>query len=312
MKLIIQKENWYKSGIYTIKTTLNKRFYIGSAKNFYHRHASHKSLLIKGKHPSPQLQYFVNKHGIDKLYFELIEVVNDHKNLLIREQYYLDTMKPFGMSGYNTNKFSNSKLGTKLTEEQKLKLKNRKPTVLSREAIEQGAAKRRGAKRSEEVKVVFKQFAAPKRKKILQFDTNGNLLAEFEHSRDAAQKLNITRNAIRRSCVKEIKISKGFIFLFQNDETIIDGKIKKEELERRLDNVYRPIAEKVSTVLKKYYKDKRKPILVYNTNGEFIKEYDDYLDAAKELGVHRTGISNCINGKYKKCGGYIFKYKHPH
>lgn len=52
-----------------------------------------------------------------------------------------------------------------------------------------------------------------------------------------------------------------------------------------------------------------KPIVAYNSNGEFIKEYASATDAAKDLGINRTSINDVLRGKHTNAGGLIFRYK---
>lgn len=52
-----------------------------------------------------------------------------------------------------------------------------------------------------------------------------------------------------------------------------------------------------------------KAILQFTKEGEFIKEYYSMTEAAKAVGMHRTNIGDVARGKYKSCGGYIWKYK---
>jgi group I intron endonuclease len=106
-----------KSGIYIIKTKINNRFYIGSAINLYNRKHTHLTHLKKLKHCNAKLQRFVNKYGIKNLFFECIEFC-EKENLIIKEQFYIDTLKPF----YNIAKIAGSTLGTKITKEQSEKL----------------------------------------------------------------------------------------------------------------------------------------------------------------------------------------------
>lgn len=106
-----------KSGIYIIKTKINNRFYIGSAINLYNRKHTHLTHLKQKKHCNAKLQRFVNKHGIENIYFECVELC-EKENLIKREQFYIDTLNPF----YNIAKEAGSTLGTKITKEQSEKL----------------------------------------------------------------------------------------------------------------------------------------------------------------------------------------------
>lgn len=106
-----------KSGIYIIKTKINNKFYVGSAINLYGRKQTHLTHLKKEKHCNAKLQRFVNKYGIDKLFFECLEFC-EKENLIIKEQFYIDTLKPF----FNIAKIAGSTLGVKITKEQSEKL----------------------------------------------------------------------------------------------------------------------------------------------------------------------------------------------
>ena len=273
----LEKENWYKSGIYKISTTKNEKFYIGSAKNFYYRAASHKSSLIKGKHPSPQLQMFVNKYGVVSLIFEIIEIVDDLNKLTEREQYYLDTLNPFGINGYNTNPIANSMLGYKHKPETLEKFKFRNPTILNDEARRKISESKIGKKRDEKTRLMLLERSQKRRKFVLQFDLNGKFIQEFNHTREAARILNINRSNIIQSCKYKVKIIKGFIFLFKGDENIIDNEIKKDELKRRLSN------------------DCKREILDTKTN----IRYKSLTEAAKSIGLSPTTLCLKLKGKTK-------------
>ena len=53
-----------------------------------------------------------------------------------------------------------------------------------------------------------------------------------------------------------------------------------------------------------------KPIICYDSNGVFLKEFISLSDAAKELNVHRSSISESCNFKVSGVEGkYVFRYK---
>jgi group I intron endonuclease len=97
-----------KSGIYCISNTLDERIYIGSAVRLRERYRSHKCRLRKGNHNSIILQRFYDKHGADKLIFSLIELC-EKDDLITREQYHLDTLKP----AFNIRKEADRNTGIK-------------------------------------------------------------------------------------------------------------------------------------------------------------------------------------------------------
>lgn len=101
-----------KSGIYQITNILNGKFYIGSAVDLNQRKGIHFYNLKNNKHGNPHLQSSYNKHGKDNFVFEIIEecVV---EILLLREQYYIDILKP----NYNIRLVAKSNLGLKFSAE---------------------------------------------------------------------------------------------------------------------------------------------------------------------------------------------------
>ena len=94
--MILTEENKNLCGIYWFKNSINDKVYIGSTKCFNTRYKQHIVELKGGYHANPKLQNFVNKYGLDKLQFEIIELTN-LEELKDKEQYYLDS---------NNNKFN--------------------------------------------------------------------------------------------------------------------------------------------------------------------------------------------------------------
>ena len=50
-------------------------------------------------------------------------------------------------------------------------------------------------------------------------------------------------------------------------------------------------------------------VLQYDLKGNYIQEFSSCIEAGKHVGVHRTSISDCINGRSKKSGGYVWRKK---
>ena len=53
------------------------------------------------------------------------------------------------------------------------------------------------------------------------------------------------------------------------------------------------------------------PILQFSKDGEFIKEWPSAKDAKHQLGVPSSNICNCLKGKRKTAGGFVWRYKDP-
>lgn len=99
------------SGIYKIRNTINDHFYIGSAVNFKNRWLKHKQMLLCNMHHCNYLQNAWNKYGKDSFIFEILEEVLNKSNLINREQYYFDLLKP----EYNICKIAGNTLGLRFT-----------------------------------------------------------------------------------------------------------------------------------------------------------------------------------------------------
>jgi len=88
------------SGIYKIVNTINNKYYVGSSYNIYYRWRKHKQLLNKQKHHSKKLQRSWNRNSKDSFNFVIIELC-DRKNLIKKEQQYLDIAKKESKQSYN-------------------------------------------------------------------------------------------------------------------------------------------------------------------------------------------------------------------
>ena len=95
-----------ESGIYKIINIITNKFYLGSAKNLTKRWQRHLNALTKDKHENIYLQRAFKKYGKENFRFEIIEYC-EIKDLLIREQYYLDYLTPWDTTkGYNIGRKS--------------------------------------------------------------------------------------------------------------------------------------------------------------------------------------------------------------
>src|SRR5271157_5525866 len=91
------------SGIYKILNIANNKFYIGRSKDIDGRWRQHKSKLNLNKHPNEHLQNAWDKYGKSNFAITIVETVKE-TNLIEREQYWLDTLRPYDRGvGYNIN-----------------------------------------------------------------------------------------------------------------------------------------------------------------------------------------------------------------
>jgi group I intron endonuclease len=90
--------------IYQIRNTVDNKIYVGSALYWKARISTHTGALNTGRHKNSYLQRAWDKYGQNSFAFEVLEILSDRsqENIREREQYWLDTLKPYDRSvGYN-------------------------------------------------------------------------------------------------------------------------------------------------------------------------------------------------------------------
>ena len=80
-------------GIYKITNTITGDFYIGSSKDVKKRWAAHKHPSVWKRCPSNPMYLDMQKYGIDKFAFEILEEVEEDK-LKDAEQKFIELLKP--------------------------------------------------------------------------------------------------------------------------------------------------------------------------------------------------------------------------
>lgn len=171
------------SGVYKISNIIDSRIYIGSSKNIHERWKAHLKDLIKNNHHSKHLQRFVNKYSRNTLIFEIIELCKpDKSQLLVREQYHLDTLKP----QFNNSPTARSCLGYKHTEEARQNMAN-------------------------------SQKSFP----VAQYDLTGKFIKSYKSAMEAERHTKISSSAILR-CIKGFysKTNNFMWKLYENCEDI--------------------------------------------------------------------------------------------
>jgi group I intron endonuclease len=107
-----------KSGIYKIQSKIKpNRSYIGSAVDISTRWRKHKSLLSRNIHFNAKLQNHYNKYGGDDLAYSIICECSKSE-LLIEEQYFIDSLKPH----FNIRLEAKSNLGLKRSDESRKRM----------------------------------------------------------------------------------------------------------------------------------------------------------------------------------------------
>ena len=199
-----------KSGIYAIKNNVNSTVYIGSTISLSHRKGHHFFQLKNKVHANINLQNFYNEHGVESLYFEVLEFCGKEK-LIEREQFYFSQFE----YKFNIQMFAISSLGRVCSDEVKNKisksllnagLKGRKKSEETKKAMR----KPKSIEHREKIKIAQKNVI----KKVFQYDLKLNLINTFESISLASKTLKIDFRDISANCNKRQKTARGFIFSF--------------------------------------------------------------------------------------------------
>lgn len=105
-------------GVYKLINKTNGKIYIGSAIDINLRWRQHRN------NPSSLIGRALKKYGIEGFTWEIVEEAKPEL-LLEREQYYLDTIQPFGDSGYNIARIAGNTLGIPCSDETKAKIRKK-------------------------------------------------------------------------------------------------------------------------------------------------------------------------------------------
>lgn len=163
----VTKQLWKKSGIYCIVNIINQKRYIGSSKNLYNRIGAHRSYLRKGIHQNAKLQNAWNKYGEKNFQYFILEFCEEAK-LLEREQFYINTIKPW----YNI-----------ILEVQEVKISEESKKKMSKSRI-------KGFKEG-----TIKLY---QEKEIHQYSLDGKYIQTFKSIKEAAETVGIARTSINR------------------------------------------------------------------------------------------------------------------
>ena len=257
-----------KSGIYEIINNITKDIYIGSSVNLSNRKSRHFRDLEKNIHHSIILQRAVDKYKIENFDFIILEYC-DKNDLLIREQYYLDTLFPL----YNILKNAGNSLGHIVTEE--TKIKHRKYALKNNVRPPESTWKDR------------QQSVYMLNKKTLE------IIKEFDSLSSACRyigKENTFVSTISSCCHNKRFSAFGYRWVFNTE----DIELLREKKPLIAWNKGLKINNK-----------KNKKVKQYDMKGNFIKEFNSVKEAEQFFG---KGISNCALGRSKSSNGYIWKY----
>lgn len=206
--------------VYAHINKINGKIYIGQTR--YGDNPNLRWLNGSGYKKSPHFYSAIQKYGWDNFDHIVclsnlsLEDANDFEELLIKK-----------FNSINPNKGYNSRAGganSKLSEQTRQKIsQSRKGQTPSKETKDKISKALRGRNNPWFGKKLPKEVCQklsdtrkgtnnPRCKKILQYDTNKNLIAVWDYMAQASEELNITPSNITRCCKGQRKSAGGFIW----------------------------------------------------------------------------------------------------
>ena len=115
---------------------------------------------------------------------------------------------------------------------------------------------------------------------VNQFTWDGKFIKRFCSVTEAG-KVTGAKN-VHFCCINRFSHSGGFIWLYDEDVNSIGERVLDENPTRE--------------------------ILQYDKNGAFLKKWKSPIYINRELKISLTALSNCLHGRAKTSGGFIWKY----
>lgn len=135
-------------------------------------------------------------------------------------------------------------------------------------------------------------------------------IMKFERDKKGYLAVQLCKNGEIKRCTVHRLVAQSFIPNPQNlpqlnhkDENPSNNKVENLEwCSAKYNNNYGTHIQRITEKLSK-------PVLQYNKDGEFVKEWKSQSDVERNLGYSQRNISACCRGKYKSSYGYVWKYK---
>ena len=115
----------------------------------------------------------------------------------------------------------------------------------------------------------------------------------WKSAAEAARRLGLNRSAIGNTFCTDSLTSGGYIWKHfeEGDDVPLWIEPVKTSKERTIEKISVPISQ-------------------YDLDGNWIRDWTNAVEATKYLGYKSvSAIGNCLRGRSKSSGGYIWKYK---
>lgn len=323
--------------IYCIENIISGKIYIGSTQDYRERlQYQHFWALRRNEHYNDHLQNSYNKYSEDAFIIFILEQC-EVKDLIVREQHYLDTLlfaqeyiksngkdKRFKKLGLNLSPTAGGHSGYKATPQQiernrqkmkklwqdpqykSIQKKIRTPEWHEKRLEKVLQAKQKDPTYRQRMSAAAKIFAQKYKKPILLYNRHtGQFFKKFDGLIDCIIELGIQGQRLRACLQSRRRYTGDYVIKLHTDDNYplqITPVAQYTSKERRAQG------------MAKVHAKNSVAILAFKLNDELIGEYVSAVDAAHKLGLGKhnvSGIRMVLYGKCEQCKGYKFKYKDP-
>ena len=175
-----------------------------------------------------------------------------------------------------------------------------------------------GRMKGDQAKINQRISAEKRRTPVIATDEEGNQVW-FPSQTEAGRFLGVQRRHIAAACRKEYGYKKvgGYSWEYADEDRKANAIPKKvarpkeeliEELRQRMKgNQYGKGKKPSENAIRASIALFSKPILQYDKEGNFIKEYPSAIEASRQTGI--SHVEDVANGKRKTAGKYIWKWR---
>lgn len=273
--------------IYLMTNKVNGLQYIGQTSlTIAARMAGHKH---EAKVCKPDV-YFVramHKYGFENFDIKVLEECPDEE-LDNREIYWIEEYDTFLGPGYNSvrggegnKKFLNTDIlemwNAGHTRKEIAEKLNCHPATVTNGLRALGILEEEIRKRG--------QSLICKKKEVLQYDLQGNLISKFSCVDEAAEAIGHHPGTIRQVCNHHAHTAFGYIWCHSDEQKTIQQLIEEIPISKR-----------------------NRPVSCYDLNGNFIQNYSSCAEAGRKLNINSYNIEAAARKENLSCNGYLWKY----
>lgn len=275
--------------IYLVTNLINSKKYIGQTTLTVQERWNRHLYDAFAKYDDFYFHKAIRKYGKEN--FKVEEICQcPNEELDEKEIYYINYYKTYYIykQGYNLTRGGSG--GTKVNENEVMALWNsgmsateiaRDFNLFSRTVT--NVLKRNNVSQEEIYSRSMKFGARFRKKKVYQYNFDGELVNIYDSLDDMYEKTGYRKDYISAACRHTYPSANGYLWIYEDEESSIQELLDK-------------IPEKTNH-----------PVLQYSLNGELIREYSSYGEAARITGIAKSQISKATKTTGITAGGYFWK-----